>query len=314
MAHAALREHERLAVNTSTPDEASIPWLTRAQEAIERYHAAPVVEGDPIASFDAQIGRLTLRAAQSWLSLDPPRADRARAMLTQMDAAQTTKAEEQAWRLALEGEAVALSPQGTGAKAWLDRVLHPGSGATLCVANDQALTLLTDRLEWQLARPVTGRTTEETHGVLAWLVEVYGYLLEKDDLPSGIAMRRRLAHALFRLRRYQAAIREHDRLLESAANQQSAGVLREMALSYEGLGQWDRALERWRTLDRGLSEASEGWFEAKYHVVTCYDRLGERPHAIKLLEYLRLRHPTIAFDHWQQTFSQLADQWGAPNE
>lgn len=71
-----------------------------------------------------------------------------------------------------------------------------------------------------------------------------------------------------------------------------------------------RALAKtsWQRVERFLKQGSEDWLEARWHVIACCLRLGEREQAQKLLHVTKLLYPQLGGDELRDRFLKLEAQ------
>ena len=317
-AFAALKAHQALASNPSDPSptdptETGHAWLDKASRAVSdfiRTESAKAAGHEP--DLTGEIVTLTIAIAQAWLSLTPPDAGSAAAMLQQLHRWPPAADEHTAAQLALRLEADTL----IGPSSTLRSLLTPSkSAADTPSVRIKAMLILADRLEWQHTR--LPADTGLSKGILESLIEVYGYLIGHDrddhDPADVLRWRRRLARALRRLGRYREAIDQYQVVLDQLPHEKSADVTREMALSYEAIKDCEHALALWRELTKGLASHTDPWYEAKYHLIVCHDKLGHHDHARQLLQYLRLRMNDATPDPWRRRFDELHQRWETHN-
>jgi tetratricopeptide (TPR) repeat protein len=127
-----------------------------------------------------------------------------------------------------------------------------------------------------------------------------------------VAVRTRLARNLQRVGRNQEAIQQYRWLRKKLPPERSGAVLRQLALAYEAAHQHAEAIELWRQLARGLTEHTEGWYEARYHIIHCHHVLGHDEHARKVYDYFVIQHPEVRLPAWRVRFDDLGSALRQP--
>ena len=291
--------------------------LEQGMDAIRRFAAAPIRhfrEDEPRLS-EAAV-HVAHAIARSFLALPRPRWDKARRLLDRLDASDTLGHIEAGQRRALRLEVKMLA--GGLDQAW---ELIDSSMKRLRVEPHvaQAIARIADRLDRDWSQRATAQTPTQLEQRGRRLVRIYEFLLREmrrrsDDAAGDqeLNLRRRLGRTHLRLRDYREAIR-HSKWVESkwpAHQAKPADVLRTLAVAYEETERYESAIQRWRTLARGLKAKTEGWYEARYHWILCCHKAQKRTTARKLLGYFELRYPTIGSAAWKEKFEELGRELG----
>jgi len=70
----------------------------------------------------------------------------------------------------------------------------------------------------------------------------------------------------------------------------------------------EKALIKWREIDRGSRPQSERWYRSKYSVALCHYRLGDKKRTVQLIEYLRITPPGLEQTSLKSQFEELLRQ------
>jgi tetratricopeptide (TPR) repeat protein len=144
-------------------------------------------------------------------------------------------------------------------------------------------------------------------------LRIYERLVQRQgDSPDVIRAKKNARVALSRLAGYAydagqfaAAAEWLEKLLAALPANQS--YLRRAGLAHFQNGNFDRALEHWRSLLAGVPKNSDEWFEAKYYQLCCL-RKTDPATAERVLKQYRLLHPDLGPDPWREKFSELTEQ------
>ncbi len=123
---------------------------------------------------------------------------------------------------------------------------------------------------------------------------------------SRIAVRRRLAACQLRLGEHETAEAHYRWLVDSVPREQSADVLRGLALAQEALGRDDESAKSWTKLCRGVEKGTPAWYEAQYGRIDCLRKSGAEDMARKHLALFKLQHPTVTNKRWRAKFDELS--------
>lgn len=162
----------------------------------------------------------------------------------------------------------------------------------------QALNAVADPLEAHYDRCVRQNDAATASAVAERLMGIYSFLYsysargrDAASTEQTLATGRRLAHWLLRLERYDPAIQQYTWLLQKVPANKAADLMRGLALAYEAKKLYDKAIEQWGPLSRGLTVGSDDWFEARYHLVNCHVLAGHDEQAKKLMQEFYLLYP-----------------------
>lgn len=129
--------------------------------------------------------------------------------------------------------------------------------------------------------------------------------LEMDNASETRWMGER-ADALQRLGRHGEAV---EALTELASRKpKAAEVQLQIARSLTKIGTDTantKALRKWRQLSGKLKPKSESWFEAKLNVASLLFKNGEKPEALKMLEFINAIPPGWSRSKWKSDFERL---------
>ena len=95
--------------------------------------------------------------------------------------------------------------------------------------------------------------------------------------------------------RGRAALFLFEKLL--AKKPRTATFLRSTAILAEKFGTTDRALECWRSLASGSPQASDGWYEAKFRLISLLVAT-DLPRARQVMDQHKQLYPTFGPDPW----------------
>jgi tetratricopeptide (TPR) repeat protein len=71
----------------------------------------------------------------------------------------------------------------------------------------------------------------------------------------------------------------------------AADALSNLGRIYEKQGNWDQALEMWRTYSKGMEEGSADWLDARYRIALAHSRMGRKQAACEVLTMILVLHP-----------------------
>lgn len=112
----------------------------------------------------------------------------------------------------------------------------------------------------------------------------------------------RLANLELEMGRPTDAAQRFERLL--TLNDKSEVYLRAAGLAWFDAKQYQKSLDYWRTLSNGLGRGTERWFESRYYVIQCLERL-DADEARSVLSQFRLLYPAPKAEGWEQRFQAL---------
>jgi len=71
----------------------------------------------------------------------------------------------------------------------------------------------------------------------------------------------------------------------------AADALSNLGRIYEKGGNWEQALEMWRTYSKGIEEGSDAWLDARYRIALAHSKMGRKQAACEVLTMIRVLHP-----------------------
>ena len=144
---------------------------------------------------------------------------------------------------------------------------------------------------------------QRSHRIYSQLTQLLG--TDPDTLESNKNAR----VALFRLGRLEMemdrptdAAQRFERLL--ASNPKNEAYLQAAGSAWFDAKQFQKSLDYWRTLSNGLNRGTEPWFESRYHVVACLERL-DPDEAREVLSQFRLLYPAPKAGDWEEKLQAL---------
>lgn len=150
----------------------------------------------------------------------------------------------------------------------------------------------------------------EAHETYARLATALG------ESPEAIADDRNALVANARLAAYAAELGRHDEAADRydailKAYPKDANYLRRAGHAHFQAGHFERSLNCWQTLVNGLSDGSDGWFEAKYYQLASLAKL-DRDAARQVFEQFRVLYPKLGGEAWKARFESLREGLGIP--
>jgi tetratricopeptide (TPR) repeat protein len=73
----------------------------------------------------------------------------------------------------------------------------------------------------------------------------------------------------------------------------AADALSNLGRIYEKQGNWDQALEMWRTYSKGIGEGSAAWLDARYRIALAHSKMGRKQAACEVITMIRVLHPDV---------------------
>ncbi len=150
----------------------------------------------------------------------------------------------------------------------------------------------------------------EAHEIYARLASSLGE--SSDALASNrnaLVASSRVASYATELGRHAEAAERYDTILK--AYPKDANYLRSAGLAHFQAGQFEPALDCWQTLVDGLPAGSDGWFEAKYHLMAALAKV-DREAAQQVFEQFRILYPKLGGEAWRGRFESLGEGLGLP--
>jgi len=320
LALAAFKQAEVIAQAEKKDPAARAKLLARSAGAVRQYveAAAGGLPADEHEAAQAMID-VALATGQHLLDLPAPDHRATLALLRHVESLVKALGEPDRvadQRLALSIEAYIVAGQLDAAGRQIDAVLDYRAGSAHAA---RAFANIADTLEERYERLMQDNQDAQARRLGERLLGIYTFLLDyvsrsKDAAVADqeIPVRRRLARALLRQGNHRAAISHYEWLLGKVPLEKAGDVLQGLATAQEELRDYDSAAKTWRTLARGLEDNSEGWFEARYHLILCHHKAGRQEHARKLLAYFRLQCPHIASEVWRRQFDALEQELAGP--
>ena len=99
----------------------------------------------------------------------------------------------------------------------------------------------------------------------------------------------RMAEMLMAGGQLESAGRLYRELLKRTPD--TADALSNMGKIYEKQGNWDQALEVWRTYSKGIEAGSDAWLDARYRIAMAHRKMGREPEACEVITMIRVLHP-----------------------
>ncbi len=293
---------------TSRPADEIGKHLERARESLNTYVALTTKRPPPAGDeLSARVVAAAVVLARQLLNRDDAEAVSVLAVLDAIETLPDITHESLDARLALRIEAHMARGDTEAATRVVDEALKKfASGAAMIRAMTAAASPLEERLD-QLAE---NREHDRAALVARQLVRLYEHLLSEAqqrgaDSKQTLALRQRLAGAYRQAGEHAKAIELYSRLAESGDPRQLGNVLRGLALSHEGARSYEQAIPLWRRLSKALPARTEGWYEARYHLIRSYQLLGRRDHARKLIQLFLLQNTETLEPPWRERFERL---------
>jgi tetratricopeptide (TPR) repeat protein len=71
----------------------------------------------------------------------------------------------------------------------------------------------------------------------------------------------------------------------------AADALFSLGKIYEEQGNWDQALEMWRSYSKGIEAGSDAWLDARYRIAMAHSKMGRKQAACEVITMIRVLHP-----------------------
>jgi len=71
----------------------------------------------------------------------------------------------------------------------------------------------------------------------------------------------------------------------------TADALSNLGKIYEKQGNWDQALDVWRTYSKGIEAGSDAWLDARYRIAMAHRMMGREPEACEVITMIHVLHP-----------------------
>ena len=143
------------------------------------------------------------------------------------------------------------------------------------------------------------------------LVKVYRLLLSSEllDDKNAVAVRIYLAQCYYRLENYQSYLNLAEGIAKNYPMHISVSFYRQMAIAYRQQQQFSKSAEHWNTVLQSTIEMKEGWKEALYNKILCYNNAGDTKKASQTLQLTLLRNPQLLTDKvYGQRFKELQEE------
>jgi len=85
----------------------------------------------------------------------------------------------------------------------------------------------------------------------------------------------------------------------------SADAMYNLGLIYEKEGNWEEALETWRTFSKGLKTGSYYWFESRYKTAKVLNQLDRRDESCEITTMIHVLHPELRDESFKKKFMEL---------
>ena len=310
LALSACKQAEAAAARPKPDPREMARHLARTVAAVDRF--AAVTTKPPPADekqFVQAVGEIAVATGRRLLDLPEPDYAEAAAFLERIGGLPALEAETLARAAALRIEANALAGKLDAATKLMDDLLRRDAGSAYVA---ECFSRIADPLEREYESLHKEGKAMTAADLNRRLVVLYDFLLryfeahkEKTAAEAVVSLRRRLALAHLRAKSYGLAVRHYEWLEKNVPRETAGDVLRGLALAREGAKKYDDAVQTWRVLGKGLPRGSDGWLEARYHLIVCHERAGRADHARRLFTLFRLRVPKVASDPWRRKFDAL---------
>ena len=318
LALAAHRQFDQLDSMEPRIANKEMELLTTVHESVRRFvDVVPDKPSDEERSLIQGVVELATITARRLLMLDQPKVDVVLHLLDFIakipDAADLAAGQ----RLTLRIEANLMTGNVKRASELIQKISEGNTAKNI----DAVLVLgyLGQSLEKRRERLQESNKAKQATQLAGQLVGVYGPLLRlvrrsRDPEVNGreAAVRHKLATALQQVDQHSQAIPHYEWLRGKLPAEKAEDVLHGLAIAYGETAQYEAAIEIWRALARKLEPRTEGWYEAKYHLIRCYQEAGNHDHAQKLCDFFLLQNPDIKAGQWDRRFRALGRTTSRP--
>ncbi len=127
------------------------------------------------------------------------------------------------------------------------------------------------------------------------LIRIYRLLLSSKllDDKNAVAVRIYLAQCYYGSGDYVHFLNLAESIVKSYPMHVTVVFYRQMAVSYREEGDYVRSAEYWNMVLQNSVEMKEGWKEALYNKIFCYNKGGEREKASQIMNLALLRRPEL---------------------
>jgi tetratricopeptide (TPR) repeat protein len=250
---------------------------------------------------------IAVPTADRLLHLEPPEPNSVLLLIDRIKPLQDVTGKPESRLLAAAAEANLLAGNTDIADKLVDELLDAKSSEPHMVI---ALINVANRLEQIRAR--IAERGEDVESTDQKLVRIYVSLLNligkneeraiRDREPS---VRLHLAKRLSGLGRHKEAIDHYRWYLKNTPAEKSYDAVRELAITYERIGQYEPALRQWSRLYRGMKRRTDEWIEAAYHIIDCHIKVGDHGRASKVLAQFRALCPRSELGEWDRKFEAV---------
>ena len=74
---------------------------------------------------------------------------------------------------------------------------------------------------------------------------------------------------------------------------EASDALSHLGRIYQEQGNWDQALEMWRSYSKGIEEGSAAWLDARYRIALAHSKMGRKKAACDVITMIRVLHPNV---------------------
>jgi hypothetical protein len=319
IAYAAFYESENLATQARRDPAAVAELLKSSAEALRRFMTttAPGQMSPEDERTAANALNLALITGKRLLALPDPSPRVAESLLESLDKWLWAKEKAVKKREALRLAVSVRTGDVADALKRVDGLLAKPDPNDSDLA--ESLTAIADPLETHYQRCLRQSDAATASALGERLVSIYSFLCryaargrDAASNEQAIATGRRLASWLLRMERYDAAIQQYLWLLQKVPVNKAGDLIRGLGLAYEAKKNYVEAIKQWGLLSgpAGFKEETEGWFEARYHLITCHMEAGHQDQAQMLTREFCLMCPKGATGDWAKRFEALVRKVG----
>ena len=250
---------------------------------------------------------IAVATADRLLHLDSPEPNSVLSLIDRIKPLQRTAGKYESRLLAAAAQANLLIGNTDIADKLVDKLLDDKSGELHTVI---ALINVANQFEQIRARAV--ECEEDVKSIDHKLVRIYISLLnliggneERATRDREPVIRLYLAKRLLGLQRYKEAIDHYRWYLRKTPTEKSYDAIRDLAIIYERISQYELALLQWSRLYGGMKRRTNEWIEAGYHIIYCHIKVGDRDRASKVLDHFRTLCPQSELGEWGRKFGAI---------
>lgn len=128
------------------------------------------------------------------------------------------------------------------------------------------------------------------------------------------AIRYNFSEELLSLQQYARAVTQYEWLRDNTDKTKSGAILEKLGTCYQKIKLYEKAIETWRILAKGLEPKSDEWYRAWYELIHSYRLDGQNDHAQRLLDFFLLKYPETLYGDWTEKFRALQGKSAASKE